>query len=250
MILKICKEVKKILEESNKTNLIKNVTHGKITSHFSEIKKVPDVCRGQVNITNGKASYESMCNNNGEAGFCGNSRFHDKKPENIKNSIVLLLESPHVDEYDEDFNPIAPAQGMTGCAINLKISECLNDIFNMCPYAKVDDGEYPLIIGNPIQWQTSLHHILGLNLWEQTGKSIRNKVWRTIWEQVCVKNDFNDRLKSYGSVLIINACTSGLKDLVKKYLKEHYLKEHSKKQVICYHPCIWSSRGYGSKKVD
>ena len=41
-------------------------------------------------------------------------------------AIILVLESPHIDEYDDDHQPIGPAYGQTGNNINSMFVDVLN----------------------------------------------------------------------------------------------------------------------------
>lgn len=67
--------------------------------------------------------------------------------------IVLLLESPHRDEYCNN-RPCAPAMGTTGRNL---------DRYLVCVLSKIEDEIVDgsmVIISNPVQFQTSLHMIL------------------------------------------------------------------------------------------
>jgi len=176
--------------------------------------------------------------------FCC-SRFMDKNPsEKDENSIVLILESPHKDEFDENFDPIAPAQGSTGLAIKNKINVVLMEIeqkeslkFNF------EDGiEYRLIIANPVPYQTSLWHFHQQSLSISKYKTIRDNVWKGIWNLPIIKNDFEERLKSYNPKLIINACTSKLTSEIDTFLIDTFL---TTKLVSTYHPAVnWNKASY------
>ncbi len=127
------------------------------------------------------------------------------QPE-IRN-IVLLLESPHKDEYQPgNINcPIAPANGNTGDNIDRwlgTVLSCIEEQQLIVPGGHV-------IISNPIQFQTSLHAIHGQPL-EDTWEKLRNNVWWTLWDKSGrrVKQRFLARLnRKYNPSLIINACT-------------------------------------------
>ena len=192
-----------------------------VVDFFGENNKVPDVSRYRIL----------------EDGHCGcvrhNNRYriHDgrhivphcdvSEPElaqrlqqEVRN-VVLLLESPHKDEYQAGNVdcPIAPASGMAGN----NIDRCLGKVL-----AGVEGLIMPcshVIISNPIQFQTSLHAIHGKPL-SGDWKTLRNKVWEKLWCERYIQQDFQTRLAAYNPSVIINACThdEGCKD--EKCLKD------------------------------
>jgi len=134
-----------------------------------------------------------------------NTLEHDKTICNKKNNIIIILESPHREEYDEYFNPLGPAKGATGIAFtNYFLSHALPILKSLGMLLK-NDKEYCVCFVNPVQHQTSLYeiHKKGLN------SDLRDKVWKALYPNC--KIDFRKRLKSYKPKFIINACTSKLK---------------------------------------
>lgn len=124
-------------------------------------------------------------------------------------TIVLLLESPHNSEYlikDGVLIPIGPARGDGKAETGGAIKEYIFDVLK-----KVDlgNGEYYLIIVNPIQYQTSLVSIHGKSLKGEM-KVLRNIIWRNIWVNKLVRDNFVSRINSYNPIRIINACTEEL----------------------------------------
>lgn len=127
-------------------------------------------------------------------------------------NIVLLLESPHKDEYEYNDDRIgrrkAPASGSSGRNINRYLHNVLSHINedSIVPHSHV-------IISNPVQFQASLHaiHRLSIKGWRKT---LRDNVWRTLWDEPMIKQGFRHRLLTYRPSLIINACTASLKCLV------------------------------------
>ena len=133
--------------------------------------------------------------------------------------IVLLLESPHRDEYQPGkINcPIAPASGITGHNIDRCLGTVLSEIRKSHHRAGPDEAELielgcHVIISNPIQLQTSLHAIHGQSVQDSPWNTLRNNVWKTLWsdEDGHVKQCFLGRLNTYNPCLIINACTGDL----------------------------------------
>jgi hypothetical protein len=220
--------------------------------YFSINSIVPDVFRYTVYID--KTSNMKVSTHN-ETDFPA-SFFYDIKPINITKSIVLILESPHIDEYglclDDKGNlkrlcPIAPAQGDTGTSIDSQLSHVLANIQRkLTQKEKLGCGFYRFIIVNPVPYQTSLGSLYnGLN------KPIRNAIWKEMWNIVAVKNDFFNRIHSYNPSLIINACTggkiSGLSSILQADIQKHYLSKYQNPVIVkTYHPALnWSQSKYG-----
>ena len=125
--------------------------------------------------------------------------------------IILILESPHQDEFESDKNvsrrfPIGPANGATG----VNIWKFLNSIFSQ----KISDlGDCALLLMNAIPFQCSL----GLNLSNnETNKKTRDAVFNAVWDDKNIgANFFERRLENLldallrKNVVIVNACTQG-----------------------------------------
>ena len=140
--------------------------------------------------------------------------------QDIRN-IVLLLESPHKDEYiDGDITrPKAPARGDSGKNIDRCLATVLLHIQEIEP-ALIEPGCH-VVISNPIQFQTSLHAIHGGPPRADNGKwgTLRNNVWRKLWNEPDIRQCFGTRLGCYYPKVIINACTSDLKPLVRTFVR-------------------------------
>lgn len=166
----------------------------------------------------------------------------DKVRCNFARTIVLLLESPHTDEYDDDMNPKVPACGSTGRQLSgCRTNSAQRHIDWIATHLKENFikllGCYPLILCNPIQYQTSLHHLLGNN-WK---RKIRNDVWKQIWEIPAVKKDFISRFEKYNPALIINACTSPASAEVEKYVLGRCNLNADIYYCSSYHPSSWNT---------
>ena len=124
---------------------------------------------------------------------------------NQNGSIVLLVESPHKDEYQPgNINcPRAPAKGRTGN----NISRCLETVLSRIEEQSLIVPGRHVVISNPIQFQTSLHAIHGGPLGDYTWTALRDNVWLTLWKDKRIQQSFRARLKRYKPRLIINACT-------------------------------------------
>ena len=163
------------------------------------------------------------------------------------NSIVLLLESPSVGEYQfGNINfPIAPANDTTGENIHRCLNKVLSDIKqefinaglneatlieNGVIEAKLIEPSGHVIISNPIQFQTNLRTIHGQSTSQKRGSSkwitLRNNVWKALWNEGVGENRlgyiqlcFRARLNTYNPSLIINACTGDLQDFVTNFAR-------------------------------
>ncbi len=155
------------------------------------------------------------------------SRYRDRDVEANRESIVLVMESPHKDEFfylDGKLQPITPAQGKTGKCIQLSLKDKLNELLAKS-HVNISNGEYQVVLMNPIQWQTSLY-----DLYKDPStmhSRLRDKIWKQLWELPEVRVEFINRLGMYNPILIINACTGrnygdSLKSAVRKEIKEKF----------------------------
>jgi hypothetical protein len=140
----------------------------------------------------------------------------DQEIDPRNENIVIILESPHEDEYsgaEETLAPLGPAMGQTGRNIHKYFcTHALPILLNMgmsLDYKK----EYALCIVNPIPFQTSLTAIHGKGL----VASLRNKVWKALWEHC--RHDFEKRIRRYYPKIVLNGCTSELKTFVNPIIK-------------------------------
>ena len=144
--------------------------------------------------------------------------------------LAIVLESPHKDEFNyENKNALGPAIGTTGDNIEKYLPEV---VFNYLPSKKNDcnisyepndqipNGTYKVLLINAIQYQCSLG--------EDT-KLYRDKIFSKMWEDIKVRQDFIDRLKSHNPKVVINCCTKGdfsegekeLRKLVQNEINNH-----------------------------
>ena len=216
-----------------------------VKNFFGENNKVSDVSR--YGIVEGSCVRHNdryhICNNRYLIPHCDISRqqLQDllqeqqlRREQQQIGNIVLLLESPHKDEYQPgNINcPIAPANGDTGHKIDRFLGTVLSRIKEQEGQQLIVPGRH-VIISNPIQFQTSLHAIHGKPL-EGTWKKLGNKIWWTLWNEQHIQQCFRERLvDTYNPRLIINACTGNftptgrqrrnqdLRRNVTKFIREH-----------------------------
>jgi hypothetical protein len=202
-----------------------------ITGVYEEDKRVADAYRYIIQIKNGTSTIETYFQN-------GTGKFNDQPTTKVTHQvIVLIIESPHKDEYDSQFHPIAPAQGSTGNNIKKYICKILNKHGNL----GLKDNSYDLIVCNPVQFQASLFHLhkKALGSKNRSVASIRDKAWLAMYQKE--KKYFFKRLTDYNPLAIINACTSNLKAQILSDINEWNITRDTTIFVAAKHPCIWSS---------
>ncbi len=201
-------------------NLIFNTSHNGNTPINFTGKKVLDEVRGYLIFVNQHWV------------FVGPSQINAYGKKAIK-KLSLVLESPHKNEFDQYNNPLRPANGKTGNAINSKLSNrpWVNKNLNSNYY-------YEIYIMNPVQYQASCYCVLGNNC----SRNNTNQVFRKLFSKLFfnLRNDFINRINTYMPDMIINCCSScgSLKKTVEVAIKESsfYSNNH---YVIDYHPSKW-----------
>lgn len=210
------KEIKKILNEK----CFNTITKGQVV-------KCPDQLVAKISF-NSKARKFKFTNKMRTINDAqGMERINFEESENKEvNAIIILLESPHTDEY-KDGVPVGPANGKTGENINKYLTDILNEAVTskvITLYSKAK--KYDLILMNAIQYQCSL----GVN-----PILFRDFCFMKLWEREKTINSLNRRLNiildNYrkGHIILINGCTLGSHSdlltvhkgkITKKYLKE------------------------------
>lgn len=145
--------------------------------------------------------------------------------------ILLLLESPHADEYTYQGGvlcPIAPAQRDAAGGAGHAIREYLHRVLNKLPSPPLLDDEYALVIANPVPYHCSLSwlgstptstgRIKPKALNSNQGQRVRNHVWQQLWDLDFIRQDFLERCNHYQPSLILNCCTNELKTDISRFL--------------------------------
>lgn len=182
---------------------------------------------------------------------CRNQKIIDcdifEEESSAKKRIIIILESPHIDEYYfkhlakqpitlSTFQPIIPANGTAGD----NIKSLLNLLSNLT-------SDFDVVLINRIQFQTSLGSFLNYkDLSEKKVENIiRDKVFKLLWETEGVEDDFWQRLTSFLNPnidnIVINSSTKATdpdggfhKNLESKYTR------NSNISVLRYsHPSKW-----------
>lgn len=169
--------------------------NGTTPVYFQQQKRVHDEIRGY------------LIYNNSTWSFVGCYQLLNKT--NVKR-IVLVLESPHKYEYDSNYNPLRPANGRTGTKIN-------NGLQNRAFIKALNiNYVYEVNIINAIQYQTSCYFMFQ-NKWTRKN---RDQVFRALFNKNKgnLRQDLVNRVSNYNPDIIINACTSNLKNVVETAL--------------------------------
>lgn len=213
--------INKVIFESFKDVEFIHKKNNEITlknDYFSEDYKVPNVCRYGL-IKTDSQEYNLLPNENKNLySSAFNDRILDDNfiTKNKLPTIILILESPHKDEYDyfPKFTPKAPAQGVTGTQICEKFEQIIN---NHIDKLNLKESEYRIFIINPIPYQTSLFYCHQKKLVDNY-KIIRDLVWEILWENGVFKDEFIELIKKINPQIIINACTKNLKNNIDEIL--------------------------------
>lgn len=184
---------------------------------FKVRHRVPDVWRYTIKVINTVPQVLKIPKTVDEPFV--KSKFDDRRAIEGKwigrKIILLLLESPHRDEYEKshsgynDLKPIAPAQDTKAGGAGGAIERYLHLVVGKM---NLTDGFYSLIIANPIPYCCSLgvFYTNGLN------KELRDDVWQFIWNiadssgKKIIQDDFIARCTIYKPDYILNCCTSAL----------------------------------------
>ncbi|SOC15193.1 hypothetical protein SAMN05880501_10851 [Ureibacillus xyleni] len=176
-------------------------------SFFKNNKQVRNVMRFNASFAGSEVTIE-LC--------------HDEpiRAKEKNKSIVIILESPHIDEYDnnpEKLIPIAPAQGQMGKKIERNIESLIQQLqlFDVIEEQLL----YRIIIMNAVNFQTSLYHIHQKNL-NNYYRELRDKVWVKMWSELPqTKPDFLKQIASLKkNSILINACPKSLKPFINQEL--------------------------------
>lgn len=214
-----------------------HTNHVEIAGMFGPSNRVPDVDRYRVTVCNGFYSVQPH-----ETGTIASSRNrffdHSTSRQDFDGTVLLLLESPHKDEYDDNSVacPIAPASGQTGTKMHNNLKSALNASCNG-HLRSVIGNNYRIIIANPIQFQTSLWAIHKGDL-AGDWRVLRNATWKTLWDVPEIRHEFCCRVRSYNPQVALNCCTSQLRDLITSFFV-HYGFTTQMHLYESFHPSAW-----------
>lgn len=201
---------------SSRTNISKSASGiKKATVIFSKNEKVMDEPRGFLKYVNSQWV------------FYGLSQITPKAFE----TLVIVLESPHKDEFSSAGVPIRPANGVTGSKINLRLDKIIN---NFPPNGMNKSIIYKVYLVNSIQYQTSCYQALhNYPDYNANWHTIRNCVFKALWNNgnLGLQQDLTNRINLINPSVIMNCVTggkvkSGLQSLVAKVVNSNNLYPH------------------------
>lgn len=237
-----------------KTSTYLSGTKDSLTVEEAFFKKVEDKYRYDLVYVNNKwiltKPYNSGCPYENNKPTKDNVNQNDKNIDkdilldNAKENILIILESPHKDEYSEDgaFTPRSPANGKTGVHFFENFHERVIPILKSRKL-KLDCKQiYRVFLVESVPYQTSLIKIHEIALTDKKqGKvatSIRDKVWNVLYLKY--ESTFKELVASYNPAIILNGCTSS--DSKKKTVQTTLSKiSYSQKPQIFKvpHPYKW-----------
>lgn len=229
--------------------MLKDISENDATKKFIsdfQFKKCKDQFAASIIVKDGKLPLvefdkkvkvkNSENKKNGVSCYFDRISVENCAPDNTENIIIVVLESPHKDEYYEVNKKKVdngPAYGKTGDNFNKYFPLLLrNAIIDKKILLK--SGHYKILFMNAIQYQCSLGDIT---------PKYRDEFFLKCWEKDKCKEDFKERLKQYISLgkecIVINCCTKGKKNLQKLVHKEIQDVCSDIPAFLCTHPCSW-----------
>jgi len=138
--------------------------------------------------------------------FCG----RQQNKFNYFKNLVIVLESPHKDEYSSQGIPLRPVNGITGLKINNKLA----DIINSKPPVGINQNDvYCVWLVNAIQYQTSCHFQLSSFVgYSKIWHTLRNQVFKHLWKNESsyhLQQNLIARIGLIKPTLIMNCVTGG-----------------------------------------
>ncbi|ATB28290.1 hypothetical protein MEBOL_001736 [Melittangium boletus DSM 14713] len=162
-----------------------------------------------------------------------------------RRGIVLLLESPHRDEYEHQtrrqgrIGTFRPREPLWGKRANLSfLPDLLACIQNMRRAVVPALTEVPLTLCNPVPLQTSLHRLYASRR-DGLKAHIRTVVWKQLFGLRVIEQNFGIRLRRYRPLLILDGCTKPLSDQLMQTFTNLGLTRH--KIVKVRHPSYWDA---------
>lgn len=155
------------------------------------------------------------------------------KGTELDNIIVIVLESPHKDEFDKNGLPLGPAMGKTGDFF-IRRKKGFVDFISDSGNCSILKEKYQLVYVNSVQYQTSLGMSLNLN----PNKNNRDNIWLSIFNKDGGDTDLKKRIEALKPQLVINLCTKGLKNL--QLYVDNTISVSSYKYTFGTHPSTWN----------
>ena len=179
---------------------------------FNAKKRVPDTDSFRIESTNGTMSLSERRDiplTDGTPLECTGDTSPPERP--FCATLAVILESPHKDEFDKDFTPLAPAKGQTGRNLDNRLIDVIVSApaLGSEPALKTKMACHlpvRIVLCNPVQFQASLYVVHEKRLCKDCRDFLKRKVWRALWSQNEIRYDFLERLKHMNPNWILNAC--------------------------------------------
>ncbi len=159
-----------------------------VTNFFTEKTKINDVYRYNLLIKKGQYPLLSSISGPVQDGK-ETKKYVDIDPKQAPyESIVIIIESPHKDEYyysSRSLQPLTIANGQTGNGIENCICPIINYLLSK-QVVSLSDSTYSIIICNPVQYQTSLHYLIK----GKANTDIKFNIWKTLFIDCKLNSDF------------------------------------------------------------
>lgn len=190
--------IKQIIGKLIVLNLRNFLKKKKIFIFKPEYSIVNDQYVGNINISNSttpKVSGTLWCSK-------ANREEEKGKLENLikdegKKILLIILESPHIEEFESKIIPPSPALGSTGTNLQDDLITNLDCFINNG--GQIPCGDYKVILSNAIQFQASFGYCTEM---------FRDRCWLMMW-LLDGRQGFINRIKGYNPDVILNACTKG-----------------------------------------
>jgi len=164
-------------------------------------------------------------------------RCHDVRPH----GVVLLVESPHRDEFDEETREARGplCQKQTRRNLHCHLSRLISDATVSIPQ------NADVVIANPVQFQASLVDFM---VERSMGKArrLRDDVWKAFFAHEVIRTDFARRMRNYRPALVIIAPSYRLQEPVADGVRALSLESSCLVKTI--HPSWWHRRAPAVRK--
>ncbi len=202
----------------------------------------PELCPDQYVAYfkyNNEWEIDSSKNNILDRGTVGKSKNLDVNYNSINQKdyyILIILESPHYDEYDlTSHKPFGPACGKTGAMFNKYFADIINQMVKQQHRISVEFKQahtYRIVFMNAVQYQASEGR-------QPIDRDRTDFNWLKLWNSG-FSEDLIRRIKAYpeNNRVVINLCTLGNNNL--RYIVKLKLTNNSIKHHCGYHPCTWN----------
>lgn len=161
------------------------------------------------------------------------SKKREKRENEDVCKIVIVLESPHREEYENsnyEFKPLGPAMKKTGNKIEkyiINLIKCIETYY-------IANKKYDIYLINPVKFQASLGSFYNGKL----NENIRNNLWKAMY--IYYKEEFLKHITEYD--FVVNCCSEIESQFGKKQITNDLLNLSNRNFHIIEsnrHPAYW-----------